>query len=85
MSQSFAFDASIPSRVRLAASWLPCPSTIVAAKANPPYDAIILDEGPYIAALQHDILEKLPTDKIPNLKDLPKKFIDPRGLGPLAL
>src|SRR5258706_4054069 len=48
-------------------------SKIVAAKANPPYDAIILDEGPYIAALQHDILEKLPTEKIPNLKDLPKK------------
>src|SRR5947207_12976493 len=29
-------------------------SKLVAAKANPPYDAIILDEGPFIAALQHD-------------------------------
>jgi putative spermidine/putrescine transport system substrate-binding protein len=56
-------------------------SKIVAAKANPPYDAIILDEGPYIAALQHDIFAPLPADKIPNLKDLPKKFIDPRGFG----
>ena len=56
-------------------------SKLVAAKANPPYDAIILDEGPFIAALPHDVFAPLPADKIPNLKDLPKKFIDPRGLG----
>lgn len=56
-------------------------SKIVAAKANPPYDAIILDEGPYIAALPHGIFEPIPVDKVPNLKDLPKKFIDPHGLG----
>src|SRR2546423_5194652 len=56
-------------------------SKLVAAKANPPYDAIILDEGPFIAALQHDVFAPLPADKIPYLKDLPKKFIDPRGLG----
>src|SRR5436190_18653934 len=56
-------------------------SKLVAAKANPPYDAIILDEGPFIAALPHDIFAPIPADKVPNLKDLPKKFIDPRGLG----
>jgi putative spermidine/putrescine transport system substrate-binding protein len=56
-------------------------SKIVASKANPPYDVIILDEGPYLAALQHDIFEKVPVDKMPNLKDVPAKFIDPRGLG----
>lgn len=56
-------------------------SKIIAAKANPPYDVIILDEGPYLAALQHDIFEKIPTAKMPNLKDIPQKFIDPRGLG----
>lgn len=56
-------------------------SKIVAAKANPPYDAVILDEGPFIAAMQHDIFEKIPADKVPNMKDLPKKFIDPSGLG----
>jgi putative spermidine/putrescine transport system substrate-binding protein len=42
---------------------------------------IILDEGPYLAALQHDIFEKLPVDKMPFMKDVPQKFIDPRGLG----
>jgi putative spermidine/putrescine transport system substrate-binding protein len=56
-------------------------SKLVAAKANPPYDAVILDEGPFIAAIQHDIFEKLPADKVPHLKDLPQKFVDPRGLG----
>lgn len=56
-------------------------SKIVASKANPPFDVIILDEGPYLAALQHDIFEKLPVDRMPNLKDLPPKFVDPRGLG----
>jgi putative spermidine/putrescine transport system substrate-binding protein len=56
-------------------------SKIVASKANPPYDVIILDEGPYLAALQHDIFEKIASEKLPNLKDIPQKFIDPRGLG----
>ena len=56
-------------------------SKIIASRANPPFDVIILDEGPYLAALQHDIFEKIPVDKVPNLKDIPAKFIDPRGLG----
>ncbi|MEN9775830.1 MAG: hypothetical protein RL322_2900 [Pseudomonadota bacterium] len=56
-------------------------SKIIASRARPPFDVIILDEGPYLAALQHDIFEKIPTDKLPNLKDIPQKFIDPRGLG----
>ena len=56
-------------------------SKIVASKANPPYDVIILDEGPYLAALQHDIFAPIPVDKLPNLKDIPKRFVDPRGLG----
>src|ERR1700726_972560 len=56
-------------------------SKMVASKANPPFDVVILDEGPYLAALQYDIFEKVSVDKIPNLKDVPSKFIDPRGLG----
>jgi putative spermidine/putrescine transport system substrate-binding protein len=56
-------------------------SKIIASKANPPFDVIILDEGPYLAALQHDIFEKLPVEKMPFMKDLPQKFIDPRGMG----
>ncbi len=56
-------------------------SKIIASKNNPPFDVIILDEGPYLAALQHDIFEKIPTDKLTNLKDIPKHFIDSSGLG----
>lgn len=56
-------------------------SKIVASKANPAFDVIILDEGPYLAALQHDIFEKLPVDRMPHMKDLPEKFVDPRGFG----
>lgn len=56
-------------------------SKIAASKANPPYDVIILDEGPYLAALSQDIFEKIPTDKMPYLKDVPAKLVDPRGLG----
>src|SRR5207253_3921503 len=40
-----------------------------------------LDAGPFIAALSHAIFEPLPTTKITNLKDLPKKFIDSHGMG----
>lgn len=56
-------------------------SKVVASKANPPYDVIILDEGPYLAALSQDIFEKIPADRMPNLKDVPAKLVDPRGLG----
>jgi putative spermidine/putrescine transport system substrate-binding protein len=56
-------------------------SKIVASKANPPFDVIILDEGPYLAALSQDIFEKIPVDKMPNLKDVPPKLVDSHGLG----
>jgi putative spermidine/putrescine transport system substrate-binding protein len=56
-------------------------SKIVASKANPPYDVIILDEGPYLNALTHDIFEKVPAAKMTNLKDIPPKFVDSSGLG----
>jgi putative spermidine/putrescine transport system substrate-binding protein len=39
-------------------------SKMVASKANPPFDVVILDEGPYLAALQYDIFEKVSVDKI---------------------
>jgi len=77
-----AFRRATNAQVNLVASLaVDTVSKIVASKANPPYDAIILDEGPYVAAIPHDIFAPIPADKMTNLKDLPKKFIDPRGLG----
>src|SRR5262249_60974394 len=51
------------------------------SRANPPTDAIIREEGPYVPASPTDLCGPTPADKMTNLKDLPKKFIDPRGLG----
>ena len=56
-------------------------SKIVASRNNPPFDVIILDEGPYLASIAQDIFEKIPTEKMPFMKDIPERFIDPRGLG----
>ena len=56
-------------------------SKVLASKANPPFDVIMLDEGPYLASLPHDIFEKIPADKVPALKDVPPRLVDPRGLG----
>jgi putative spermidine/putrescine transport system substrate-binding protein len=56
-------------------------SKLLGAKNNPPYDVVVLDEGPYLAALQHDIFEKIPAELVPNMRDMPAKFVDPRGLG----
>src|SRR5882757_3488052 len=56
-------------------------SKVIASRANPPYDVLLLDEGPYHDALPHDIFEKIPVDKIPNLRDVPTKLQDPRGFG----
>ena len=54
---------------------------INASRAAPPFDVVLLDEGPYLATRGEGIYEKMPVDKIPNLKDLPPKFIDPTGQG----
>ncbi|MBV8167322.1 MAG: extracellular solute-binding protein [Alphaproteobacteria bacterium] len=54
---------------------------ITAARATPPFDAIIMDEGPYRAALDLDVFAPLPTASIPNLAALPPEFIDPQGMG----
>jgi putative spermidine/putrescine transport system substrate-binding protein len=54
-------------------------SKLVAAKGTAPYDAVILDEGPSLSVPQEEVFEKIPVDRMPNVKDLPKKFVDPRG------
>ncbi|GAA5232421.1 ABC transporter substrate-binding protein [Verticiella sediminum] len=56
-------------------------SKIVASRANPAFDVIILDEGPYLAAMAQDLFEPIPVDKVPNLKDVPASMVDPRGQG----
>jgi len=57
---------------------------INASRAAPPFDVVLLDEGPYHATRDQGIYEKLPADLIPNLKNLPAKFIDPTGQSALV-
>jgi putative spermidine/putrescine transport system substrate-binding protein len=52
-----------------------------AARANPPFDATINDEGPFLANLDTDLFDVIDKAKVPNLKDIPEKFVDPSGRG----
>ncbi len=54
---------------------------IIAAKANPPFDATLNDEGPFMANVGQDLFDKIDVAKVPNLKDVPERFIDPSGRG----
>lgn len=54
---------------------------ISASKANPPFDVVLMDEGPYLAALDLGIFSPLSKDKVKNLANLPDRFIDPNGRG----
>ena len=77
-----AFSRATGGSVSLVASQpLDTLSKVIASKANPPFDVIMLDEGPYLAALSQDIFEKIPVDKVPNLAEVPSRLVDPRGLG----
>ena len=77
-----AFRKATGAQVNLVASLaVDTVAKINASRAAPPFDVVLLDEGPYLATRDQGIYEKLPVDKIPNLKDLPPKFIDSSGLG----
>jgi putative spermidine/putrescine transport system substrate-binding protein len=54
-------------------------SRLVAAKNNPPFDVIIMDDGGFIAGVNNDLFEPLPT--LANLKDIPQRFQYVRNLG----
>lgn len=47
---------------------------ITAARNSPPYDVVIFDEGPLLAALPNDILMPFPAEMSPNLSGLPEVF-----------
>ena len=54
---------------------------ILASRANPPFDATLNDEGPFLANVGQDLFDVIDKSKVPNLKDIPDKFIDPSGRG----
>jgi len=55
-------------------------SKLIATKGgSAPFDVVLLDEGPSLTVPQEEVFEKIPVERMPNLKDLPRKFIDARG------
>src|SRR4051812_41585875 len=56
-------------------------SKLIASKggAGAPFDVVLLDEGPSLTVPQEEVFEKIPVAQMPNVKDLPPKFIDSRG------
>jgi putative spermidine/putrescine transport system substrate-binding protein len=56
---------------------------IQAARANPPFDVVLFDEGPLINAKKADVLDKFPAEKSKTIADIPPAFRDPDGYAPV--
>lgn len=56
---------------------------IQAARANPPFDVVLFDEGPLINAKKADVLDKFPAEKSKTIADIPAAFRDPDGYAPV--
>ncbi|WP_244458953.1 extracellular solute-binding protein [Roseomonas fluvialis] len=54
---------------------------LAASRGTPPFDVILNDEGPFLANIDQDFFETLDASKLPNLADIPQKFIDPTMKG----
>ncbi len=55
-------------------------SKLIASRGgSAPFDVVLLDEGPSLTVPQEEVFEKIPVERMPNLKDVPRKFIDARG------
>ena len=57
---------------------------IQAARANPPFDVVLFDEGPLISAIKADVLEKFPVSASAALADIPDAFKHPDGYAPVV-
>lgn len=57
---------------------------IAASRGNPPYDAVMFDEGPLYNAIKAGIIQKFPADKSKHFADLPPVFQGTAGLGPVV-
>jgi putative spermidine/putrescine transport system substrate-binding protein len=50
------------------------------SRNNPAYDVFAADEGSFAIANQQGLVEAVPVERIPNLKYLSPRFVDPSGL-----
>jgi putative spermidine/putrescine transport system substrate-binding protein len=76
-----AFQKATGASVNLAASM---PLDIVAktlvSRNNPAFDVFVADEGSFAIANAQGLVEAVPAARVPNLHDLPQRFVDPKGL-----
>jgi putative spermidine/putrescine transport system substrate-binding protein len=54
---------------------------LTAAQANPPFDVVMMDEGPFMQGVGLGLFRPMVVEAVPNLKDLPARFVHPDGLG----
>lgn len=50
------------------------------SRANPAFDVFVADEGSFAIANEQGLIDAIPAARLPNLKDVPAKFVDPKGL-----
>ncbi len=76
-----AFQKATGATVNLAASM---PLDIIAktlvSRSNPAFDVFVADEGSFAVANEQGLIDAIPASRLPNLKDVPAKFVDPKGL-----
>lgn len=54
---------------------------LAAAQARPPFDVVMMDEGPFLQGVSLGLFRPLVADKVPNLAHLPPHFVHAGGLG----
>lgn len=52
-----------------------------AAQANPPFDVVLMDEGPYLQGVELGLFRPIVVAKAPNLASLPVRFVPPGAMG----
>lgn len=54
---------------------------LAAAQSNPPFDVVMMDEGPFLQGVGLGLFRPMVAASVPNLANLPPRFIHPEGLG----
>ncbi|PKU24200.1 extracellular solute-binding protein [Telmatospirillum siberiense] len=54
---------------------------LAAAQSNPPFDVVMMDEGPFLQGVGLGLFRPMVAGAVPNLASLPTRFVHPEGLG----
>ncbi len=77
-----AFQAATGVRAALTASQaVDTVTKLAASQASPPYDVVMMDEGPYLQGAGLGLFRPILPARVPNLGQLPPRFVRADGLG----